>query len=174
MKHLTIVPLAVLAVTPLARATAQEQPPPVEPGQRVSVTAPGASPVALVGRLDSVDADSLRLRRALETSMAISIRDVVRLEVSRGRRRALGAGVGFAAGAVLGATVGAVAYSGTDTPKETVAVGSAAFGGVVSALFGLLIGGMIDRWEEVPLDRLRPSVAAQHDGRLGLAVSIAF
>jgi hypothetical protein len=106
--------------------------------------------------------------------MAISIRDVVRLEVSRGRRRALGAGVGFAAGAVLGATVGAVAYSGTDTPRETVAVGSAAFGGVVSALLGLLIGGMIDRWEEVPLDRLRPSVAAQHDGRLGLAVSIAF
>jgi hypothetical protein len=106
--------------------------------------------------------------------MAISIRDVVRLEVSRGRRRALGAGVGFAAGAVLGATVGAVAYSGTDTPKETVALGSAAFGGVVGALFGLLIGGMTDRWEEVSLDRLRASFVAQRDGRLVLAASITF
>ncbi len=174
MKRLTIVPLAVLAFTPLTRATPQEQPPPVEPGQRVRVTAPSASRVALVGRLDSVDADSLRLRRAVEPSMAISIRDVVRLEVSRGRRRALGAGVGFAAGAVLGATVGAVAYSGTDTPKETVALGSAAFGGVVGALFGLLIGGMTDRWEEVSLDRLRASFVAQRDGRLVLAASITF
>jgi hypothetical protein len=174
MKQLTMVPLVVLAFTPLASATAQQEPPPLERGQRVRVTVPTASAVALVGRLDSVDADSLRLRRAVEPSVAISLRDVVRLEVSRGRRRALGAGVGFAAGAVIGGTVGAVAYSGTDTPTETVALGSAAFGGVVGAVLGLLIGGMTDRWEEVPLDRLRASFVAQRDGRLRLGASITF
>ncbi len=31
-----------------------------------------------------------------------------------------------------------------------------------------------DRWQEVPLDRLRVSVAPQRDGRFGLGLSVRF
>ena len=44
------------------------------------------------------------------------------------------------------------------------------------ALIGVAIGGFIksDRWEEVPLDRLRVSVAPQVDGRFALGFSVGF
>jgi hypothetical protein len=46
MKHLTIIPLTVLAFTALTGATAQEEPPPLERGQRVRVTAAWSGSVA--------------------------------------------------------------------------------------------------------------------------------
>jgi hypothetical protein len=49
--------------------------------------------------------------------------------------------------------------------------------GVGGAIVGGLLGAFVwktDKWEEVPLDRLRMSVVPQRDGRHGLGVSIAF
>jgi hypothetical protein len=47
---------------------------------------------------------------------------------------------------------------------------------VPSAFVGGIIGAFIktDRWEEVPLDRLRVSFAPQRDGRFALGLSVAF
>jgi hypothetical protein len=44
-------------------------------------------------------------------------------------------------------------------------------------LLGVIIGGFIwktDRWEEVPLDRLRVSFGPQRDGRFGFGASVRF
>jgi hypothetical protein len=47
------------------------------------------------------------------------------------------------------------------------------FGG---AAVGLVVGAFTktDRWEEVPLDRLRVSIVPQRDGRFALGVSVSF
>ena len=49
--------------------------------------------------------------------------------------------------------------------------GGFAAGAFIGALYGLT---PIDRWEEVPLDRLRVSVVPQSDGRFGLGLSVPF
>ena len=46
------------------------------------------------------------------------------------------------------------------------------FGGVVGLLGGALIKS--ERWEEVPLDRLRVNLGPQRDGRWGLGASVRF
>jgi hypothetical protein len=48
--------------------------------------------------------------------------------------------------------------------------------GAAGGLVGLGIGALFktERWEEVPLDQLRVSVAPQPDGRLGVSVSLEF
>jgi len=58
---------------------------------------------------------------------------------------------------------------------ECVALGAAAFG-VTGALVGLGIGALLksERWEEVPLDRLRVNIVPQRDGRFALGLSVAF
>ena len=59
--------------------------------------------------------------------------------------------------------------------EETAMLGAAifGFGGVV---FGALIGAssQTDRWEEVPLDRVRVSLGPQRDGRFGFGASVRF
>jgi hypothetical protein len=49
-------------------------------------------------------------------------------------------------------------------------------GGLGGALIGALIGSAskTDRWQEVPLDRLRVSLGPQRDGRFGLGASVRF
>ncbi len=49
-------------------------------------------------------------------------------------------------------------------------------GGVLGTAFGGLIGLQIqtDRWEEVPLDRLRVGFAPRQDGSLALGLSVRF
>jgi hypothetical protein len=97
--------------------------------------------------------------------------------------------VGLLAGGAAGAALGAVTYEecvaepggGWDCfMAPNSAAEQAAFGAIGGGFFGALIGALAGatnkavRWEEVPLDRLQVSIAAQSRGRFALAVSLRF
>jgi hypothetical protein len=175
MKRLTIVPLVVLGFTSFTSATAQEQPP-LEPGQRVRVTAPDLAIHNQAGRFEAVRGDSLVLAGAVST-MTFPVASITRLEVSRARKShtLIGAGIGFVVGALAGAAVGPSAITG-DISKGGARLFGAGIGALGGTVLGLAVGAISksDRWEEVPLDRLRVSFAPQADGRFALMVSLAF
>jgi hypothetical protein len=113
----------------------------------------------------------------------VARRAVLRLEVSHGQQRAIGAGA--VQGADFGALVGAVvAARGMAKPcawptaaavvcgERRILVGSG-LGGVVGALLGAAIGSLIrtERWETVSLGR--PPVVLTAQGT-GVALSVAF
>jgi hypothetical protein len=90
----------------------------------------------------------------------------------------MGAGIGLAAGG-LGAVVYCevvekggceLVYDDNATLKAALIVG--AIGAVAGGLVGYFI--KTDRWEEVPLERLRVSLAPQLDGGFALGFSVGF
>ena len=94
------------------------------------------------------------------------------------------AGIGLLIGALSGAFIGLA--SGDDPPcsgwfcwrftaEEKAALGAVGLGGL-GGVIGLIAGAASsgERWEEVPLNRLRVSVAPQRDGRFGLGASVRF
>ncbi len=181
----TVLSLAVLPLLiPLQSITAQ-QAPPIETGGRIRVTAPTLGVDKLVGT--SVEADATRIRVQADdqaSPMTISLADMTRLEVSQGRKSnalkglLIGSIVGVSTGAILGLAASlAESYDNpcADNEVECVAVGAAAFG-VTGALVGLGIGALLksERWEEVPLDRLRVNIVPHRDGRFALGLSVAF
>ena len=150
-----------------------------EPGVRVRVTALECGLRERATRYVAFRADTL----VLETTEC-PIPSVTRFDVSRGRRShvPLGIGIGLAAGAL-----GTVVYCSGDrfefsdegkcelydsdfTLLATALIGAA--GGLVGGIAGHFI--KTDRWEEVPLERLRVSLAPQRDGRIALGFSIRF
>ena len=51
----------------------------------------------------------------------------------------------------------------------------AVVGGALGMIGGILMArGLVDRWEEVPLDRLGVSLGPHRDGRLGVGASVRF
>ena len=91
-----------------------------------------------------------------------------------------GAGIGLLIGAATGAVIGFA--SGDDGPgwfsftaEEKAALGAVGLGGL-GAVIGLIAGAASsgERWEEVPLDRVRVSFGPQRDGRFGLGASVRF
>ncbi len=97
-----------------------------------------------------------------------------------------GAGIGLLVGAATGAVIGLA--SGDDpscsgsgwfcwrfTAEEKAALGAVGLGGL-GAVIGLIAGAASgsERWEKVPLDRVRVSVGPQRDGRLGFGASVRF
>ena len=172
MKRLSIIPLAVLAVAPLTRITAQE-PPPVTVGDRVRVTA-ALGVRELVGTYIAVRGDTLELESEA-TLLAIPMASVTRLEVVAGRKSGLVKG--GIVGLMVGVGIGVAKVSGCGSGDDCFDAGL-----WLSAppLAGMLLGGVVgaliktDRWEEVPLDRLRVSFGPQRDGRLGFGASARF
>jgi hypothetical protein len=81
-------------------------------------------------------------------------------------------------GALAGAVLGAVIWHAADPDAWELVpeVYGGALGMIPGALLDATIGALIktDRWEEVPLERLRVSVAPQRDGRFAFGVRIAF
>ncbi len=91
-----------------------------------------------------------------------------------------GAGNGFLIGGAIGFVLGLA--SGDDPPGwfsftagEKAAIGAVAFG-FIGAVIGSIAGAASpgDRWEEVPLDRLRVSFRPQRDGRFAFGASVKF
>jgi hypothetical protein len=156
MRYLCVV-LATLLV-PLARLKAQAAPV-LEPGVRVRVsTAPQASkPAWIVGTVITVTGDRLAIRPQDDSGGPIDIarNTVTRLELSRGRHsKALtGLGVGFLAGAGVGAIFGSVVLGGRDiAPSDAKLIGAGLVGGA-GALIGLVVGAssQSERWQSVPV-----------------------
>lgn len=129
--------------------------------------------------------DTIALAVAGSTT-SYSLNALRRLEVSGGRRShwLAGAGVGFLVGA--GAAF-AVLYSGgstslcnqsanQDAMSSGECIGLTALGGLAGAGLGAVIGSRLrsERWQDVPIERLRLGLGPQVDGRFGLAFTVAF
>ncbi len=189
MRHATIL-VAILAFVPLASATAQEAPP-VKVGDRVRVTAPDLGLYKQAGRLEALRADTLVVAVA-DSTMTFPVASVTRLELSRGQKShgLAGALIGGLVGAASGAILG---YADGDDPPcresgwfacwgETrlTAKEKARAGAIVLGIVGVVVGRIVgantktDKWEEVPVDRVRVSLGPQRDGRFGFGASVRF
>jgi hypothetical protein len=133
----------------------------VEAGSRVRVTTAPATPGRRIGRLVSLDTDTLRWSRWDTTSViAVPVASVARLERSTGRRSNTGRGamIGGLIGAGFGLFVGVGASTDNsgflDVGVEEIAALTGIFG-AAGAGVGALIGSLStrDRWEPVPLTR---------------------
>jgi hypothetical protein len=158
-----VVAALVLVLGGFQTLTAQVPNPPS--GTRVRVTAPDVSPKPLVGVVNSVSRDTIRLRTRGDVMISIPWSQVTHLESSRGRKRPmwsktaplwLTASVGGA-----GALVGYAASSDDDFFGR--GFGAAIAGGLGGALgllvgTGLAIGVRQDRWI--------PVVDASRDSRV--------
>ncbi len=160
---------AVGLLIPLATLEAQ-----LQPGQRVRITAPNLGISKHSGILVAADGDTLTV-----DTLRVALMNVTRLDVHRGRKSRVAAGLGI--GALTGAaTLAVIGASLNICQREDLEASCAGIGAGVGAvggsLVGLVIGAVIktDRWEEVPLDRLRVSFGPQRDGRFGLGLSVRF
>jgi hypothetical protein len=142
-----------------------------------------------VGTLSTLSPSSIVVRvEDGPTEIACPLDSVARLDVSTGQRRRTGrvALIGLGIGAVVGAIV-AVAQ-GDDFGFQSGrciancpsagqrAVGGAFLLGIPGLVIGTVTVALIktDRWEEVPLDRLRVSFAPKRDGRFALGLTYRF
>ncbi len=164
--HSVAVALICILVGPQTDMAAQE---PLQPGARVRVTAPDCGLRGQATIYQALRADTLVLVTT-ECPMA----SVTRLEVSRGRNTHVEAGV------YLGVPAGALATLAicrwVEPPCGDLTVDLAFFFGALGGLLGAIVGYAIetDRWEDVPVVRLRVGQAPQRDGRFGLGFSVSF
>ena len=179
---LVILPL----ITPVTGLAAQQTL--VTPGARVRISAPTVAESPLLGTVVALPADTLIVDAlGYADPLALSLASLARLEVSQGREsRTLntlkGAGVGSLIGVGAGlATVGILcAINDTDTwdcdfDDPYIGLAFAVYGTLglaIGALTGAIIGSTkdVDRWVDVPLDRLRFSLTPS-EHLLGLTVS---
>ncbi len=140
---------------------------PVEPGARVRVTAPDLGINKYTGVLEGVVGDTL----AVDT-LRLPLASVTRFEVHRGRKSRVGRG------ALI--DIGAAAFSGSCIfeGSDPCPVGGALMGAGLLVLPGLLVGTVVgalsktDRWEAVPLGRIRVTFTPVRNGRLTILVSL--
>ncbi|MDH3367933.1 MAG: hypothetical protein OEO20_15785 [Gemmatimonadota bacterium] len=162
----------ILVLASFTDAVAQELP--LQPGQRVRVTVP-----RLAVNKHEETFQALRGGTLVLAAISYPLVDVTRLDVHRGHKSwgwVNGAVLGFLAGVGVGATAGALVDCGVGSSDDDSCVG---FGIVVGAPIGLLVGttaGLLiktDKWEEVPLDRLRVSVVPTPNG-FAIGARLAF
>ena len=178
-----------LAVLGSFAPLAAQQAPHLTPGQRVRVTIPSALEKQRATVL-AMAADSITL--SLDTrgdffakthrQVIVALGSLSSLEVSNGtaNNAAIGAVIGGAAGAIFGVI---------EVKRENDAChrrggwfcdllppAAGLLLGVPVAGIGTLVGLLVrtERWEKVPLDRLRLGIVAQPSGRLGLGAALAF
>ena len=169
MKRISIIPVAVLAFTPLTRATAQEHPPPIESRARARSSIVLQSglmlPLASVTPSDPSPVMPSRMGNAVRTGAII--------------------------GAIVGGGVVLVVIIAECSSEDADCSGNLAeaygFAGLVvvagaaaGAIIGVLIGGIDaavssnDSQAAPSLNRLRVSLVPQRDGRFGLGLSVRF
>lgn len=137
---------------------------PLDSGSKVRITSPAFGLSPRVGLLVSTAADTLFVRHAKKDStMAIAVPNIARLEVSRGThtRKAKGALIGLLIGGVAGAVIGAASYSPASCNADTWCFDfGPEFGttvlGVLGAGVGTLIGAIVgssptDTWVPVTI-----------------------
>jgi len=175
--------LAFAAVVVAAPLSAQ-QPQQLRPGQRVRVSVDSLPQrqLRLVGTVASLSPGYLVLMGADSGPLTIPVRIVRKLEVSSGTtgsKAAEGALLGFLGGASVGALIGVLGIPRCGFRRATCEFATpvgAAIGGLVGMFVGGVIGAQVsrERWESVPLDRLRVTVLSRPGSRLGLGFSLGF
>jgi hypothetical protein len=179
----------LLCLMPLAGSAGQEQAPPLEPGQRVRVTAPAAHLYDLEATVVSLNRDTLAFsheafhvdahgRRSRETLVTrLPLMSITNLAVHAGTRSRTTTGmlIGGTTGFLIGALSTATYYSSDEDGYGGYVLGGAVVTGAIGIGLGWLIGSAIrsDRWEEVPLDPLPVEVVAVRDG-IGMKVRVVF
>ena len=176
MRALSI--LAALLLAPLTDAVSQK-PPTLTPRQRVRITAPVVGLHEEQAVFQSIERGVLVV--SVDTTLRIHLALLERLEAQAGRKSHWGTGA--VVGGVLGGAGGAMAVvavcTGFAAPgydcRSDVALGFVG-GALGGAVVGMVIGAAIrtDKWEEVPLSRLRVSLAPQRNGRLGFGLEVRF
>jgi hypothetical protein len=177
----SIVCLSVLLLAPLSDALAQT-PLPLQFSERVRVTASEFSLTEQEAELVGIGNDVVVA--VADSTLRLPVASLERFEVHAGRQGHVwrGVGIGFLAGAVSGAALGATANCASSescSPFESTGQVVAA-GAVIVGLGGAVVGGIVgafiktDKWEEVPLDNLRVSIVPQREGRFALAASVRF
>ncbi len=169
MKALKVTAL-ILTLLPAAPVSLlAQQAPPVAPGDRVRVTAPGIQSQRFVGTVIETGADTCLLKvEGRPAPLPLALAAVTQLEVSRGQanKGKTGAIIGGAVGAGIGVAVIISSYEEDCSSQllsdlcefgNAMALLSPLALGVAGAVLGNVIGKSIEseRWEEVPLDRLR-------------------
>jgi hypothetical protein len=170
IKPITFVLICIFVGTP-TEMVAQE---PLASGSRVRVTAPECELRGQAATFRALRADTL----VLDTTEC-PLASVTRLDVSRGQKShtVIGAGIGLAAGA-LGAVIfcEVVEKGSCELFDDDIRLEAALITGAIVGALGGFVGYLIksDRWEEVPLERLRVSLAPQRDGGIALGFSVRF
>jgi hypothetical protein len=184
--------VGVVLATGASGAAAQEFP--LAAGQRVRVTAPSRGLDKQVAQVRETVGDTLVIELA-ESSRWVVGREqimrlppgvVTRLDISGGRKSSLGKGAlyGLVGGAAVGGVLGYVSCNASTSPASCfesqegagiAVVYGIAGGAAVGALLGMGIGALIEseRWEEVPLDRVRLTLGPR-DGGVGLGTRLSF
>jgi hypothetical protein len=186
----TILCFSLLLLAPLASFAAQDVPS-LAPGARVRVTTLEHHPeishlftdvkIRHTGTLIALNADTLLLKPDGQSSpRMIPLAHVTGLDMSRGwasrgERATMGSGIGFLVGGVILAIAGGTALeenSGSPGARMILFM----IGGVPGAAIGAVVGESTagERWEQVPLERIRVSVAPQRHGGVRLAASFIF
>jgi hypothetical protein len=168
----TITLLALAQTFGISTEALAQDTPPIAEGQRVRVsTESGATHEGLV---TAISAGGLQLQgEDGSLRFSVPIASMTQLEVSRGQRSK--AGVGFLVGAG-GGVLGTLVYCGGENClffDEDLTPAMALIWGTVGGVVGALVGWTIkaDRWEGVPLDRVRVSFP-HGSGRFGLGFSV--
>ena len=183
----------VFLLMPCVTPIAQGQAPSLQPATRVRLTVPcdlKAQPTAaerragcrFEGKFVTLRADTITLAMA-ESTTSYGLNSISRLEVSRGYRShwLVGAGAGFLVGAGVtfvvlnggGSTSICDQSANQDAISSGECIGLAALGGVAGAGLGAIIGGLVrtERWQDVPVKRLRVNLAPQGGIKFGLSVA---
>ena len=161
----------------------------VVPGARVRITQIDQKPRVAV--VVSRTADTLRVRwpDLANTTAAVPVADISRLEVSGGRHRNVlkGMAVGTLGLGTVGVVLGAATYSPCDSTEpfgcllasdnraeEALMVG--ALGAAVGLIVGTLVGlPSRESWRRVPLDATRVAVSIiPRGGATGVGLSLRF
>jgi hypothetical protein len=174
--------VAMLVVMATVDLSAQQEMP-VEPGDRVRVSAPGVLAGQVVGTIKELSPDTCVLQvEGRPWPVALPLASVTQLEVSRGHKSKsgigilIGGGVGFLGGYLIGTQTTVCETCGGSESKGKTGLAFGTILGLLGAAAGGELGSRnkVELWEEVPIERLRLSIRIYRASGLGIAASLNF
>jgi hypothetical protein len=186
MRHIATSLITIGLLLQFVSLSAQESQP-LESGVLVRVTAPTRGINIRVAKFSAIEDDELVVMTY--TTHRYPLSSIARLELHAGTKSA------WLSGAKTGGVIGGLSlltaafmFCGSmvdvspfgKSGGDCESYGAVGLIGLMGAAGGALVGSGIglllktDRWEEVPLDRLRVSYAPQRKGRMALRLTVRF